>query len=165
MVFFSCRGLDLYLADVTDRCTSLPPLFHAPFPTKGRPRPLTHGFKTKGLRIRSGRRKRPSISTPFNRNKDQLADINLALLRHKIFLSDLLSLLPLPHEPTALTESPRSLLKTTLSVTRLSIRSTRVIIINIIIHIITVLNDPHLHRSAHRIIPGIHLKFYPTLPP
>lgn len=49
-----------------------------------------------------------------------------------------------------------------MSATRLSIRCTRVII-NFIIHIIIVSSNPDLlHLSAHRIIPGISLKFYPT---
>ena len=136
-------------------------LFHAPIPTKGRQRPSTHGFKTKGPRTRNERRKRPSIIMPFNRNKVKLVDINQAMRQHRIFLSPPPFQLPLPHTPIARTECPRNRLRTTLLATRLSIRCTRFIIINIIIHIITVNCDPHLHPSAHRIIHGISPKFYP----
>lgn len=84
------------------------------------------------------------------------------MLRHRRFLSAPLSPPPLHRIPTAHTECPRGRLKTTLSATRLSIRPTRVNTNIIIIHIIIVSSNPDpLHLSAHRIIPGISLKFYP----
>ena len=95
-------------------------------------------------------------------NKGKPVDINQPLLRYRRFLSSPLARPPLLHTQTVHTASPRGRLRTTLSVTRLSIRPTRVIIISIIIHIITVVTcDPHLHLSAHRIIRGISPKFYP----
>lgn len=149
---------------MTDCFPCLPPLFHPPTLTKGRQRPSTHGSKTKGHRTRNERRKRPSIFMFFNRNKAKLVALNRALLRHRRFLSPPLPRPPLLHIPTVRTESPRGRSRTTLSATRLSIRCTRVIIINIITHIITVTSDPHLHLSAHRIIHGISPKFSPIRP-
>ena len=140
-----------------------PILLHAPFPPqKGRQRPSTHGSKTNGRQTRNDGRKRPSISTPrFNRNRDKLAGINLALLRHRNSPPAPPPQPRLPPRPTARTVCPRDRSRTTLPVTRLSIRHTRAII-NITLHIIIITCDPHLHLSAHRIIRGISQKFYPS---
>ena len=136
---------------------SLPVFVYAPFLYKGRQRPSTHGFKTKGRQTRSERKKRPSISTPrFNRKKGKLTDIKLALLRRGNIPTVPLLRPPLPLRRTAHTVSPHDRWRTRLSATRLSIRLTRVIII------IVMVCDPHLHLSAHRITYGISRKFYPS---
>ena len=127
------------------------------------------GFKIKGLPTRNEKRKKPSINRPFNRNKEQPADINLALLLRKTFLSVPLFRPLLPPNLKAHTECPRSCLKTTSPATRLSTRCTRLIIIitiiNItLIHIITATHDPYPHLSARRITRGISPKFYPIRP-
>lgn len=162
---FFCRGLWLYLAYVIDPLM-FPRFVSHTISYKGRPRPSMHGSKTKGRRTRNERRRKPSISTPrFNRNKAKLVDINLAPLRHRIFPTVRLPRLPLPLRPTAHTVYPRDRSRTTLSPTRLSNRCTPAIVINIIIHIIVITCDPHLHLSAHRIIRGISPRFCPIRPP
>ena len=135
---------------------SLPVFVYAPFLRKGRQRPSTHGFKTKGRQTRNERRKRPSISTlRSNRKKGKLTDIKLALLRRGNFPTVRLPRLRPPLIRTARTVSPHDRWRTRLLATRLSIRPTRVIII------IVMACDPHLHLSAHRITHGISRKFYP----